>query len=319
MSKKVGLVLAGGGGKGAYHIGVWKALKEFDIENNICAVSGTSIGALNAALFIQGDYELAEHVWLSMSQDKVISINPDKIVKKLTETGFRKIAGWLGMLKNHGWVTRKGLLDIISEYINLSYISSSDIISYATCCEYPALKAKYFKLNRCNEERITKVLLASSALPLIYDSVEIDGKNYIDGGIPVSDSDNVPIKPLYDEGCNIIFVIHLSRTYLIDHNNFPDAQIVEIVPQDDQGGLFKGTLDFKPQSARRRIEQGYNDAVRVLKPIYNMGLSQLKIKNTLEVMHENEIQFTSKRSKILQERVELMEEIDKLLDSEIGG
>lgn len=43
------------GGKGAYQIGVWKALRELNIENQIVAIAGTSVGALNAALFYQGD------------------------------------------------------------------------------------------------------------------------------------------------------------------------------------------------------------------------------------------------------------------------
>ncbi|MBZ4223931.1 patatin-like phospholipase family protein [Bacillus wiedmannii] len=59
---KVGLVLAGGGCKGAYHIGVWKAFNEYGISDNICAVSGTSVGALNATLFSQGDYRIAETI-----------------------------------------------------------------------------------------------------------------------------------------------------------------------------------------------------------------------------------------------------------------
>ncbi len=54
---KVGLVLSGGGGKGAYEIGVWEAIKELNIDKYIKVVSGTSIGAINAALFAQDDFE----------------------------------------------------------------------------------------------------------------------------------------------------------------------------------------------------------------------------------------------------------------------
>ena len=45
-----GLVLAGGGVRGAYQIGVWKALKELKIK--VSVVSGVSIGAVNGALFV---------------------------------------------------------------------------------------------------------------------------------------------------------------------------------------------------------------------------------------------------------------------------
>ena len=41
MNDKIGLVLAGGGGKGAYHIGVWRALRQYGIDKNISSISGT--------------------------------------------------------------------------------------------------------------------------------------------------------------------------------------------------------------------------------------------------------------------------------------
>ena len=57
---KIGLVLAGGGARGTYQIGVWKALIELGIDKYIKVVSGTSIGAVNAMLFQQGAYDMAE-------------------------------------------------------------------------------------------------------------------------------------------------------------------------------------------------------------------------------------------------------------------
>ena len=59
-----GLVLEGGGARGAYHIGAYKAIKELDIE--IGGIAGTSIGAINGAMMVQGDYDLLEKVWLSV-------------------------------------------------------------------------------------------------------------------------------------------------------------------------------------------------------------------------------------------------------------
>ena len=59
LSKEYGLVLEGGGAKGAYQIGAWKALKEAGVR--IRAVAGTSVGALNGALICMGDLEQADH------------------------------------------------------------------------------------------------------------------------------------------------------------------------------------------------------------------------------------------------------------------
>ncbi|MFP4698550.1 MAG: patatin-like phospholipase family protein [Eubacteriales bacterium] len=64
---KIGLVFCGGGGKGSYQIGVWKALEEYGVSKNISGVSGTSVGTLNAALFIQSDVYMAQDVWLDIS------------------------------------------------------------------------------------------------------------------------------------------------------------------------------------------------------------------------------------------------------------
>ena len=62
----IGLVLCGGGGRGAYQTGVWQALNELGLDRYINGVSGTSVGALNAALFACGDIVLAENIWTSL-------------------------------------------------------------------------------------------------------------------------------------------------------------------------------------------------------------------------------------------------------------
>ncbi|OYO51117.1 hypothetical protein CG709_20055, partial [Lachnotalea glycerini] len=58
LSKEYGIVLEGGGAKGAYQIGAWKAFEEVGVKVN--AVAGTSVGALNAAMICMGDYKKAE-------------------------------------------------------------------------------------------------------------------------------------------------------------------------------------------------------------------------------------------------------------------
>ena len=63
--KKIGLAFAGGGAKGAYQIGVWKAFQLAGIS--IDAIAGTSIGAFNATLLIGGDYDNAKDTWMRFS------------------------------------------------------------------------------------------------------------------------------------------------------------------------------------------------------------------------------------------------------------
>ena len=61
LTKEYGLVLDGGGARGAYQIGAWKALTEAGVKVN--AVAGTSVGALNGALICMGDVKSAEEIW----------------------------------------------------------------------------------------------------------------------------------------------------------------------------------------------------------------------------------------------------------------
>lgn len=67
---KRGIALSGGGTKGSYELGVWKALRELGIEYQI--VTGTSIGSINGALMTTGDFERAEELWntITMEEDR---------------------------------------------------------------------------------------------------------------------------------------------------------------------------------------------------------------------------------------------------------
>ncbi|NMD13012.1 MAG: hypothetical protein GYA77_05625 [Candidatus Cloacimonetes bacterium] len=56
---RLGLVLSGGGAKGAYQLGVWKAMEEFGLSRLVRAVSGSSVGSLNGFMFCFSDYESA--------------------------------------------------------------------------------------------------------------------------------------------------------------------------------------------------------------------------------------------------------------------
>ena len=75
LTREYGLVLDGGGARGAYQIGAWRALKEAGVH--ICAVSGTSVGALNGALVCMDDLEKAEKIWNEMIFSRVMDVDDD--------------------------------------------------------------------------------------------------------------------------------------------------------------------------------------------------------------------------------------------------
>ncbi len=68
---KRAIALCGGGTKGAYELGVWRALRELGIEYHI--VTGTSIGAINGALMASGDYDKARELWRTIRLEDVMT------------------------------------------------------------------------------------------------------------------------------------------------------------------------------------------------------------------------------------------------------
>src|SRR6266571_3462448 len=72
-TRRVGLVLSGGGAKGAYQVGCWKALRAFGVDR-FDAIAGSSVGAINAVFVATGRLDLAEDAWRNLSARDVISI-----------------------------------------------------------------------------------------------------------------------------------------------------------------------------------------------------------------------------------------------------
>ena len=74
-----GVALEGGGARGAYHIGALKALMENGYE--ISGIVGTSIGAFNAAVVAQGDFDKLYKFWTSSTSADLLDINIQDVVK----------------------------------------------------------------------------------------------------------------------------------------------------------------------------------------------------------------------------------------------
>lgn len=292
---RIGLVFAGGGGKGAYQIGVWRALQELKIDTNISAVSGTSVGALNAALFSQGVLETAQHVWEGLRPGQILILRSQADAKKLTSFLLKNRASgnaiapeaiseqphlrfsalawafrglpWLPpFLVNSltsGIISPSGLAKMIDTAIDFSVLSRSKIRCYATCCRLPLFRVDRYLLGDKAPDIARSILLASAAIPVVFPPVRVSRYFYYDGGCPKV-GDNVPVFPVYHlAACKTILVIHLCEEPPTDRSLYPGADIIDIFPSQDLGGL-SGTFDFTGDGARCRMDLGYRDAMSVL-------------------------------------------------------
>lgn len=333
--KGFGLVLAGGGGKGAYEIGVWKALLEAK-QIEIGAVSGTSVGALNAALFAGGSYEEAENIWIHIDQEKILTSTQYKhekflpeylrmcksVLPKVNLSQMGAAILFRNYLSHHiGIFSRQGLVEIIKNSGIAEKLCFSKIPCYATCYNVTEMRTQYFQLNDLPSEKVVSVLLASSAIPVIFPKEDIGDAEYYDGGLPVI-GENIPVKPLYDAGWRDFIVVHLERDGIEEFSKkYKKCQFIHIFPKKNQGGL-SGTLDFNPESAKDRLIQGYKDMKKQIEMLNGLdGYLEDREKTFEEVRTKSGKYYNSMKKSIASCDTELIsysEEEDEfsLVDSE---
>lgn len=308
MQSRIGLVFAGGGGKGAYQIGVWKALEELGIAQRVEAVAGTSVGALNAALFAQGDYSLAENVWRGISSVDVLHLPKEKLIDLVGKITIYLTTHQHGKILSYfiesGLFSRMGLMRVINETLCNRRLRTRNMRFYANCSRLclRLFRAEYFSLHGCDLAHVRRVLLASSAIPGVFAQESINGATYCDGYF----TDNTPVKSVYKDGCNLIIVVFLSRDDWINPADYPGAIFIPIMPRDDPGGLFTGVMRF--DRIQEKIDCGYQDARHILEPLRLRTMTQSR---WLEVLAHFQMQQQEFQQNIARS-VQLRQETDDL-------
>lgn len=277
MDSKIGLVLSGGGGKGAFEIGAWKALKRLGIDKKIQVISGNSIGSLNAVMFMAGELEMSLKMWRSLIQKEALPLSSAQLLVLYKK--YKK--GIVNILEEDTIVDSSGYEEIIGSYVNFDKVRSSKIKGYISAYNMDDDVVEYFTVNDKKDEEIERLIKASSALPGLFDPIKINDKFYRDGCI----KDNVPIDPLYKEGCDEIIIIYLGENEKVDLSKYEGVKFYEIIPRANLGGMLDGNLDFSGSGANKRILQGYLDTMKYFdKLAYEEGvpLNELDIVGEIE-------------------------------------
>ena len=248
-SREYGLVLEGGGAKGAFQIGAWRALKEAGIR--IRGVSGVSVGALNGALICMDDLEKAENIWENMDPSVVLSLNmsPENLQEAAAEV--KRI------IKDRG-LDIAPLRKLIHETVDEEKIRNSPCELYATTFSITDLQLLKKDVKTMPPGEIEDILMASAYLPG-FKSEKLGGKLYADGGT----LDNVPIQVLLDQGYRDIIVIRIYGIGLdrVRWTKIPDGtKVFYIAPREDLGGM----LEFDRKRSRKNMALGYLEACRLL-------------------------------------------------------
>jgi NTE family protein len=255
MTKRA-VVLGGGGTKGSYQIGVWRALMEMGLDFHI--VTGTSIGALNGAFLVQGDYEAAVELWENISYDRVFA---GRYVAELDtlETRFTVVGGYLREIIQGGGMDTTPLEEMVGEYMDEERLRASPVQFGLVTVEYPALRHVEVLKDEIPQGRMAEYLLASSACFPIFKPRQIDELRYIDGGY----RDNLPVELAIRCGAEEVVAVDLGSLGLINRPKATDVPIRYIKSHWQLGSMFQ----FDTQLMRRNLSLGYYDCLRAFERV----------------------------------------------------
>lgn len=239
MSAQKGLVLTGGGARGAYQAGVISGLLNICHENDLAFpfhyIHGISAGSINSALLASLLYkkdlnEIAktfESLWCNLKTENVLNtnrlgltLNGLKWIKSLSLGGIRETKESLFLLDNAplkdfltAHIDMKGIQHSIDQgrlkSISMSMTSYSEGLSRTyfqgvdTIEDWSRVKRQGVRVNSFTHDHI----MASSAIPLLFPPVKIGHNWYGDGSL----RDYTPLSPAIKMGAEKLLVIGVRK------------------------------------------------------------------------------------------------------------
>lgn len=263
------IVLSGGGAKGAYEAGVWKALRKLNIKYDI--VTGTSIGALNGLLMIQNKYHTCIKMWKNISFDTLFD-------------GFDKddiVLNYLNKLKDGGIDTSK-IKNIIDKNFNVNKVYKSKI-KYGIVTYNLTNKKVLYATKENSPNELKNYILASATCFPIFKALNINNNYFIDGGV----YDVLPINLALSLGADEIIAVDLKAVG-IKRRIKKNIPIKYITPNNKLDSF----LNFDSTACKRMIKLGYNDAMKAFNALD--GKKYTFKKNTINNMNNNLLSLIKK-------------------------
>lgn len=247
---KTAIVLSGGGAKGSYQLGVWKALRQLHIKYDI--VTGTSIGALNGVLMCENSYFKAKRIWQKLNLEYLFNelpkSNKEIDILKLFSSNF---------IKNGGMDIKK-IETILEDNVNKRKFYKSKIdfglITYNFTTKKPLILSK----NKIPKDKLIDYLMASATCFPAFKMKEIDGDKYIDGGY----YDNLPIELAIKLGAEFLIIVDLGAPGFKKKIN-KKINSVLIKPKNN----ISFFLNFNEETAKMNVKFGYNDTLKAFKKL----------------------------------------------------
>ena len=249
---KRALVFSGGGSRGSYEIGVWQALEEVGLRFHMCF--GTSIGAINAAMFLQGDRALAARLWDGIAACGLLRGGNAEGAQ--VERMFSRKRDVLPFLLEHARQIRLDITPLetlLRENLHEGRVRASGMGFGLVAVKFPTLAPAMRTLQDIPEGQLVDWVLASSACFPIFPTRAIGGERYVDGGY----CDNLPIDLAIRAGAEEVVAVELHPQPT--HPEYSKMPFLSTVMPRRSLGAF---LDFDAEVVRRNRMQGYYDAMK---------------------------------------------------------
>ena len=236
VKSKVGLVLSGGGARGAYEAGVLyylfvEAPEELRARVRFNVLSGTSIGALHATAIGAGLHDPEQHVrhivdlWKSLSVDQILSLQIQDLLG---------LSRWvLGRSKQQSIFPAEPIEALLGDMVDWDQLHlnlNQGLIEGVTvsCTQVSTGKTVVFYETRDGRTRSfsrdphvcpvyarlgMKHAQASAAIPFVFPPVSIDGVSYADGGL----RQNTPLSPALRLGSTRLLVVGMGHEKTLNH------------------------------------------------------------------------------------------------------
>ena len=243
---KYGIALGGGGVRGAFQMGVWKALRKMNIE--IGAAVGTSIGAINAALMVQDEYAKAMKMWRKITIEDIIALPKGMEGEKNI---FK--AKNLGELVKHIYekegLDMSPLENILRGIIDEEKIRKSPADFGIAALSLTNRKGIYKRKEEIPEGQLIDYIMASAS---ILSKRQIEDETFYDGGM----FDNMPVHML--GGMKDIITVDVQGIGLTRSFSSEGRNIISIRSSSPQTGI----MDFDRAGISRSIDEGYITCMR---------------------------------------------------------
>ena len=240
------LVLAGGGARGSYQVGVWRALMELDWHPQI--ITGTSVGSLNGAMFVLDLYETARDMWLTIRSRDVMELPEENADLSALHQFLRQVV-------KAGGMDVTPLEEIVERVLDEEALRAAPIRFGLVTVEQRGLRPRELTLEQIPAGQVRDYLMASAACFPALRARQIDGVKFLDGGY----SDNMPTGLAKTMGAEELVCVDLEGVG-ITRPNLTGLPTTMIRSYWELGDI----LHFDPDTAKRNMELGYYDTRRAM-------------------------------------------------------